>query len=101
MAGARADAFHDRDGIHALLDVRAHGGADADGADDQRDQAHQAQKRGGAVQALRDDGVRLAIVGNQGVGERGFQQGCGFVRCRASRARAGTGSARTRGCRAS
>ena len=74
VAGPRADAFHDRDGIHALLDVRAHGGADADGADDERDQTHQAQKCCGAVQALRDDGVRLAIVGNQGVGERGFQQ---------------------------
>ena len=72
VAGSRADAFHDRDGIHALLDVRAHGGADADGSDDQRDQAHQAEKCRGSIQGLRDDGMRLAKIGNQGVGEGGF-----------------------------
>ena len=75
MAGARADAFHDRDGIHTLLDVRSHGGADADGADDEGDQTDQAQKRSGAVQALRDDGMGLAKVGNQGIRERGLERG--------------------------
>ena len=52
----------------------AHGRADADGADNQSDQTYQAQKRGGTVQALRDNGVRLAIVGDQRVRERGFQK---------------------------
>ena len=64
----------------------SHGGADADGADDQRDQTHQAKKRGGAVQALRDDGMRLAIIGDQGVRECALQQLRGPVRCRANSA---------------
>ncbi len=74
MAGAGTDAFHDRDGIHALLNMRAHGRANADCADDESDQTHQAEKGGGAIQALCDDGVRLAIVRDQRVRERGFQK---------------------------
>ena len=73
MDRSRAQAFHDGNGIHALLDVGLHRGCHADGADDERDQAHQAEKRGGAAEALGDDGMGLAEVGDQGFGKCFFQ----------------------------
>ena len=47
----RAHALHHRDGIQLLLQVPVHGAGHAHGADHQRDQADQAEERGGAIEA--------------------------------------------------
>ena len=70
---ARAQAFHDRDGIHALLQVRLDGGGHAQRRDDQRDQADQAQVGGGAIQAARDHRMRLAIIRDGALGKHALQ----------------------------
>ena len=66
---ARANAFHDGDGIHLLLQVRVHGRGHAERAHNQRDEAHQAQECGRAVQTLGDDRMRLAEIGDQRIGK--------------------------------
>ena len=67
---ARPQALHHGDGIELLLQVAVHGAGHPHGADHQRDQPDQAEEGGGAVQAARDDGVRLAVIGDGGFGER-------------------------------
>src|SRR6185437_8804887 len=56
LRAARAERLHDGDGIQALLQVRAHGHGDADRAEHERDEAHQREQTGGAVQAVGDGG---------------------------------------------
>ena len=73
---ARAQAFHDGDGIHALLDVARMAVPTPSAPMISVIRLDQAQERGGAVQPLRDDGMRLAKVGDQGVGEGGFERAC-------------------------
>ena len=69
LARARAEAFQHGDGIHLLLQVRVHGCSHTQRAHNQRDQADEAEEGGGALQAACDDGMRLAVIGDQAFGE--------------------------------
>ena len=69
LRAARAEGLHDGDGVEALGEVGAHGHGDADGAEDEGDQAHEGEQAGGAVEAVGEGGVGLAVVGDLGFGE--------------------------------
>ncbi len=56
-------------------EVGAHGHGDADGAEDEGDEAHEGEQAGGAVEAFGEGGVGLAVVGDLGFGEEGDELG--------------------------
>ena len=74
----RAEALHHCNGVHALLKVGVHRGGDAERTDDQRDQADQAEERGGAVEAARNERMRLAEIGNEAGRETAAENGARF-----------------------
>ena len=61
----------------------AHGHGDADGAEHQRDQTHQREQAGGAIEPLGERGVGLAVVDDLRLGQELFEPrlevGDGFV----------------------
>ena len=71
--GAGAQRLHDGDGVEALLEVGAHGHGDADGSEDEGYEGHEREEAGGAVEALGEGGVGLAVVDDLGFRQELFE----------------------------
>ncbi len=85
LSRPRAEAFQNGDGIHLMLQVRVHGRGHAQRAHNQRDQADEAEEGGGALQAARDDGMGLAVIGDEALGKGLLQSIPHLLHVRAAR----------------